>query len=58
MKINDYYIIHETNWIDMQEAVKNFMNSHDGYELCGGVSVVLEEAGCPGINRYIKPCFY
>ena len=59
MRIDDYRILWGTNLLEIQEFVKNFINSHDGYELCGGVSVVLEEVGTPAdIDRRIKPCYY
>lgn len=57
-RIDDYRILSGRNFAEIEEFVKSFINSNDGYELCGGVSVVLEEAGTPGIDRYIKPCYY
>lgn len=57
-RIDDYRILFGRNLAEIEDSVKSFINSKDGYELCGGICVILQEAGTPGIDRCIKPCYY
>lgn len=42
-RIDDYQIIYGINIRDIEHNIIVFMNSHDGYELCGGICVTHYE---------------